>query len=43
MTKCASQVPAQSEPEGEAVLEIHFEGYLAASPSIRAGKDSEAP
>jgi hypothetical protein len=28
---------ARCEPEGEAVPQIHFEGYLAASRSFRAG------
>jgi len=33
-----TQVLARCEPEGEAVLQIHFEGYLAANSSgVRAG------
>lgn len=39
----STQVPAQCEPEGEAVLQIHFEGYLAASRSVRAVEGFNRP
>lgn len=35
--KCSSPSSAVCEPEGETVLQIHFEGYLAVSRSVGAG------